>query len=1684
MADDQSLESMLSPLAALRARLPDQPKLTPDEMRAASNFAAPTGPAPTLRPSTGPHRTLGERLGQNATNAVQTSPTGAAMLGALIQTLKASGPDVYGKNPGQDLAGAVKRSNEQYEAQSQADPFYSAPGGMFDKTLAGGATLAGNLVGLGDPLFAAATPLTEGAAAANAGKKTLAQLAKEFAARSGKMGALNAGADTATQLAQLAGGTRDKYDPTQTGEAFAMGPAFEVGKEALVGGARGLLSLLKPGDRKLLDTMRLSADDTLKAKGQSDDTRRDAGELSSTEAGRAPGKPGTAPGTMAQDGGPQFGADGRSGAPRPPLPGHPGTFTVGGVPRTILPHEPARIAAESYKAQRGLTTPSPSEYVPLDKDRGVRIAQAYGAMEDNPRDPKVQRAYSALANETLAQWEAMKRSGITVEFNPPNEYPYELPHDALDDISRNNHLFIFPTDEGYGESPITAEAEAINPMLQIVPGETWNGRPVRVNDIFRAVHDYFGHASEGSVFRAQGEENAFRSHLHMFSPDAQRALATETRGQNSFVNFGPEAAANKGASQAETRYAPQKIGLLPDWAVFEGTDFDPARGSRKAAGADRAPASAQDMQGHVDRLTESWKSGTKAKVVASEDQLPPEVAAQLKRDGMSGKTGALVGPDGKVYLIADQIGSPENATSALYHETLGHLGLNAKYGEQLDQALGRIYQSSPTVQREAEEWLRAHPEAYPDDPNKQMRAVEEVLAAKAENGVLDASIKSQLTAMIRQFGRMMGMNLEMSDKELAAILRSAQRKITHGQGTADGAGANRYIFVGQKAYENLKKQDPRKLFPENQNLIANWEEGQRMMAQGFTPEQIFDKTGVFINPSDQMPRYELSDVPAVLNQDFRTWQLGQEAPLNQMLTHPTLMQAYPDKVKQWTIGRSDNPDYSGSFDANKNRIEITDKSQDPRSTALHEIQHGIQFHEGFDTGNNPESVLASATPEQVERYATELLPAFERKAQGAEIDAMIIREMKDDPRMIEYLQLNSMKAASLRAGVPLAQLAPLEAQIKASEGPALQAVYDATQDQSRANDEWRKISSTVLGNAIKRIETTPNDIFFGPLSKANIEAEKYQQVVDDIKSKDKWGMRDAIAWGDTVPEAASMRLRMYKNVSGEMESRDVEARKNLPEYALRTIRPLSTTNDTALVKPEDVIRTQRKGMSNPAIEGGLSDRDRELAGLMASVEDGNKHGVEPSLRVEVPNPPPPGTKAKFTQTTNNKNAPKQLENITPVLEAHPDATKSTDAWENMMGDALGFSEVPIPPYAFIRDINGQGSIEKLQTLKPGQIADADHGFEQAKLFRQKYEAGEMSIGTTGELLMWSFLSRGVSPYAQEGLFIDSIDGIEPFIRMAADGNFTKDQFPAYEEWVKQQAPKGSGQPGAGAIHNLGAYGRDFLYKMGQEGEDGVTHLQRLHDMLSDPKMTGKQIRREFAKFSEGVGIDNKVMSFTLLVAGHPDVMVLDRVQIRQLWDDGRFGDRNLYDGRKDENGKQVAGTRLSDLTYGARGILVYEAIERGIEEQLPRIYGALGRPEDASVGRYHWETWVADSGQEASHGTLTGILNKAQRKNAPMADIRAKQGEYGAYEYGAEYGRDHEGIPYYRYKLPSGDFVEFSVPAYRRFMEDIKKQGKKVVPKDFKVTESGNAPWYERPQVNKERLEILARLYADRAIRE
>lgn len=250
-----------------------------------------------------------------------------------------------------------------------------------------------------------------------------------------------------------------------------------------------------------------------------------------------------------------------------PLAGLPRKATIPGVGSVdVGPIQRIRDTADAYMKSAGLEHTPVTTYVKVNPDTSREIANAYDEMKDDPENSEVKRAYTAMAHETLAQWEAVKKTGLKVEFFDPKNDPYGAsPRLAIQDIKNNNHLWVFSTEEGYGERAITPKDIEHNPMLALVPGETISGKPVRINDIFRIVHDFFGHAQEGNGFRADGEENAWRVHSTMYTPEARRAMTTETRGQNSWLNYGPHGESNRTASTADTVFADQKVGLLPEW---------------------------------------------------------------------------------------------------------------------------------------------------------------------------------------------------------------------------------------------------------------------------------------------------------------------------------------------------------------------------------------------------------------------------------------------------------------------------------------------------------------------------------------------------------------------------------------------------------------------------------------------------------------------------------------------------------------------------------------------------------------------------------------------------------------------------------------------------------------------------------------------------------------------------------------------------------------------------------------------------------------------------------------------------------------------------------------------------------------------------------------------------------------
>lgn len=281
-----------------------------------------------------------------------------------------------------------------------------------------------------------------------------------------------------------------------------------------------------------------------------------------------------------------------SGLPTKPL-------VLGGREEIPSAFGDARKAAYDYTASANIPYNPPKTYQPTVVNRAEQIAKAFGEMRHAPDDKKVRRSYDALIDETAEQYKAIKATGLNIEFIKPGMAdPYlESPRLATRDIRENNHLWVFPSESGFGTG-----SHAGNPMLRRT-GEVVKGRELLANDMFRIVHDYFGHVKEGVGFRNAGEENAWRSHAAMYSDAARPAMTTETRGQNSWLNYGPHGAANRTASAADTVYSEQKVGLLPKWVMEEGAG-DP----KFAHLAERYPAMVAP-ESRYDKKRHKWFPG-------------------------------------------------------------------------------------------------------------------------------------------------------------------------------------------------------------------------------------------------------------------------------------------------------------------------------------------------------------------------------------------------------------------------------------------------------------------------------------------------------------------------------------------------------------------------------------------------------------------------------------------------------------------------------------------------------------------------------------------------------------------------------------------------------------------------------------------------------------------------------------------------------------------------------------------------------------------------------------------------------------------------------------------------------------------------------------------------------------------
>ena len=222
-----------------------------------------------------------------------------------------------------------------------------------------------------------------------------------------------------------------------------------------------------------------------------------------------------------------------------------------------------------------------------------------------------------------------------------------------------------------------------------------------------------------------------------------------------------------------------------DQAVVESTDQIRYKRATGKVGIGK-----QAVQDTVDTVKSRWANAPEVVVAENMDDpaIPQEVRDHNNEAIAKGAKGSPQGfyYRGKAYVIADSIGSTNEAVEALMHEALGHFGLRGVFGPKMHAVLRDVIKN-----RRAD--VEAKAEQYGLDPNNiidMLEAAEEVLAVMAQTKPGLPFVKRAI-AIIRNFLRDLGFDIKMSDADIIQkYILPARAFVERGRGrTVEGKPA-------------------------------------------------------------------------------------------------------------------------------------------------------------------------------------------------------------------------------------------------------------------------------------------------------------------------------------------------------------------------------------------------------------------------------------------------------------------------------------------------------------------------------------------------------------------------------------------------------------------------------------------------------------------------------------------------------------------------------------------------------------------------------------------------------------------------------------------------------------------------------------------------------------------------------
>ena len=483
----------------------------------------------------------------------------------------------------------------------------------------------------------------------------------------------------------------------------------------------------------------------------------------------------------------------------------------------------------------------------------------------------------------------------------------------------------------------------------------------------------------------------------------------------------------------------------------------------------------------------------------------------------------------------------------------------------------------------------------------------------------------------------------------------------------------------------------------------------------------------------------------------------------------------------------------------------------------------------------------------------------------------------------------------------------------------------------------------------------------------------------------------------------------------------------------------------------------------------------------------DKRLVQPGVSVD---------KSELISIKAGANPAETFQRVRNLIDRFPNALTDERQWVEIMSRLNGArqldpitGEVQVPkfPTGLSSLTTVEGVKKALEGVSKRQRDLATSGLKEGQRIRKMYEQGKMTEEDTSLYFFWNIMSIGISPYPQESGFLIALDnGITNWVQKAKKNEFDLD---SYYAWVDKILPKGT--PGSGSKSNLRSFGSSFLSQAGDivpDGEfEGMTKLGALHQILSDKDTPTVELRKKWQSFATGMSFNNKIFDFILLTTGRQDLYVVDRVRTEEFWDKNTLLDsinverkHSIYDG-SEFTYKKSKGAGYSKILNDISGMVFNELAIRETSATVAQAYEELGVKDVPTVGRFHWETWVASSAQEVSHGSIDAVLQTKQYDDIIDAGIR--QGKYGSWDFNFTY-RKEKGKPF-MFEFIDDDGNVYVFDNIRNIYNEINRQNTKktdnptdpqrfilkdsngkIIKKATDKTENLNGAWYDQPGVD------------------